>query len=85
MAAKRFPLPRRFSASMSEKAYARLRALSEKYGYSNNYLLTVILENFERIADEGAVDEIFAEFAAEYGAPAQGLPRQRPFTTKAAQ
>ncbi len=57
---------------MSEKAYAQLRALSEKYHYGNNYLLTIILENFEDITSEDSVEKAFADFAAEYGAPAPG-------------
>lgn len=72
MAAKRYPLPKRFNAAMSEKAYAQLRTLNEKYHYGNNYLLTIILENFEEITSEDAVEKAFADFAAEYGAPAPG-------------
>ena len=70
MPAKRYPLPKRFNAALSEKAYARLRKLNERYHYGNNYLLTVMLENFDSIVDESAVDKVFADFAAEYGAPA---------------
>ena len=69
MPAKRYPLPKRFNAAMSEKAYARLRELNERYHYGNNYLLTILLENFDTIADPSAVDKVFADFAAEYGAP----------------
>ena len=72
MAAKRFPLPKRFSAALSEKAYDNLRALNARYHYGNNYLLTILLENFDAIADQEAVDRVFAEFKAEYGAPAPG-------------
>lgn len=72
MAAKRFPLPKRFNAALSEKAYANLRVLNERYHYGNNYLLTVLLENFDKIADADAVDEVFAAFRDEYGAPARG-------------
>ncbi|QQS42901.1 MAG: hypothetical protein IPM63_08195 [Acidobacteriota bacterium] len=77
MAAKRFPLPKRFSAAMSEKAYERLRKLSEKYGYGNNYLLTFIFENFDRIADLDEVEKVFAEYKAEYGAPEPGGMKDR--------
>ena len=70
MAAKRYPLPKRFNAALSEQAYARLRALNEQYHYGNNYLLTILLENFEEITDDSAVKKAFADFAAEYGAPA---------------
>ncbi len=72
MATKRYPLPKRFNAALSEKAYQQLRTLNAKYHYGNNYLLTIILENFEAIADADAVEGVFAEFAAEYGAPAAG-------------
>ena len=72
MAAKRFPLPKRFNAALSEKAYANLRALNERYHYGNNYLLTVLLENLDSIADADAVDEVFKAFSEEYGAPARG-------------
>ncbi len=69
MAAKRYPLPKRFNAALSEKAYARLRKLNEQYRYGNNYLLTILLENFDAIVDQALVDQAFADFAAEYGAP----------------
>ncbi|NBC22368.1 MAG: hypothetical protein GVY21_02720 [Gammaproteobacteria bacterium] len=69
MAGKRYPLPKRFSAALSEKAYARLRALNEQYHYGNNYLLTILLENLNTVVDDKALDRAFAEFAAEYGAP----------------
>ncbi|MDH3408840.1 MAG: hypothetical protein OEN51_05680, partial [Gammaproteobacteria bacterium] len=61
-----------FNAALSEKAYEQLRALNEQYHYGNNYLLTIILENFESIADLNAVEQIFSKFADEYGAPAAG-------------
>lgn len=77
MPAKRFPLPRRFSVAMSESAYRQLRALNEKYGYGNNYLLTIVLENFEQIADAEAVERVFDEFAQEYGAPAPGQMKKK--------
>ena len=72
MATKRYPLPKRFNAALSEKAYAQLRALNERYHYGNNYLLTILLENFDAITDAKAVERAFADFAAEYGAPAPG-------------
>ena len=72
MASKRYPLPKRFSAALSEKAYAQLRALNEQYHYGNNYLLMILLENLDSIADQDALEKAFAQFAAEYGAPAPG-------------
>jgi len=70
--AKRFPLPKRFNAALSEKAYERLRALNAQHGYGNNYLLTILLENLDRIVDESAMEAVFDEFKAEYGAPKLG-------------
>ena len=72
MTPKRYPLPKRFNAALSEKAYAQLRALNEQYHYGNNYLLTIILENFESITDPAAVGRAFSAFADEFGAPAPG-------------
>jgi hypothetical protein len=77
MAAKRFPLPKRFNAALSEKAYANLRALNDKYHYGNNYLLTILLENFDAIADPRAVEQVFAAFKDEYGAPAPGAMKKK--------
>ncbi len=72
MSAKRYPLPKRFSVAVSEKAYENLRALNEKYHYGNNYLLTVLLENLDAITRSDSVEEVFAEFKRTYGAPAAG-------------
>ena len=71
MAAKRYPLPKKFNVSLSEKAYENLRGLNEKYHYGNNYLLTVLLENLEDITDHSAVEKAFAAFKEEYGVPAE--------------
>ena len=62
---------------MTERAYSRLRELNATYGYGNNYLLTVLLENLDAIADADRLDQAFADFAEEYGAP-QGATRGRP-------
>ena len=70
MPAKRYPLPKRFNAALSEKAYQRLRALNAEQGYGNNYLLTILLENLDEIADPAALNKAFADFKANYGAPA---------------
>lgn len=72
MPAKRFPLPKRFSAAMSERAYGRLRDLNAKYGYGNNYLLTILLENFDQLVKKRELEKVFKAFADEYGAPALG-------------
>lgn len=69
MAAKRFPLPRRFNAALSEAAYTNLRALNARYGLGNNYILTVLLENLDDIAKTRELTEAFDAFIAEYGAP----------------
>ena len=77
MTPKRYLLPKKFNAALSEKAYRQLRALNEQYHYGNNYLLTIILENFESIADLNAVEQAFSAFADEYGAPsADGMKRR---------
>jgi hypothetical protein len=72
MPAKRYSLPRRFNAALSDAAYENLRKLNERYHFGNNYLLTILLENLDSIADPKALDKAFADFAAEYGAPAPG-------------
>ena len=72
MKPKRYPLPKKLNAALSERAYAQLRALNKQYHYGNNYLLTIILESFESIADPEAVERAFSEFADVYGAPAAG-------------
>ncbi len=72
MTAKRYPLPKRFSAALSEAAYENLRKLNERYHFSNNYLLTILLENIDDIADQDALDRAFSDFTAEYGAPKPG-------------
>jgi len=72
MKAKRYPLPKRFNAALSEKAYENLRALNAKYGYGNNYLLTIILESLDAIADSDERAKAFEEFEREYGAPKPG-------------
>ena len=67
--AKHLPLPKRFNAAMTEKAYARLRVLNDDWHYGNNYLLTIILENFDDIVDQGRFQEVMAEFVSVYGQP----------------
>lgn len=70
--AKALPLPKRFACAVTEQAYARLRDLNADYGFGNNYCLTFLLENLDRIADKEKLDAVFAEMTAEYGAPAEG-------------
>ncbi len=77
MASKRFPLPKRLNAAMSEKAYANLRALNAKYHYGNNYLLTILLENLDQIVKQRELERVFREFQAEYGAPGPGRMSSR--------
>ena len=69
MPAKRLPLPKRFSAGLTEDAYGRLRRLNAEWGLGNNYLLVVLLENLDRYADPAALNGVFREFIEEYGAP----------------
>ncbi len=74
---KRFALPKRFNAALSEKAYARLRALNDRWQLGNNYLLVVLLEHLDDYADPAALDRAFADFIAEYGAPSAGTDKDR--------
>lgn len=69
MAAKRLPLPKRFSAALTDQAYARLRALNAEYGLGNNYLLVVLLERLDEITDQAKLDAAYRDFIGEYGAP----------------
>ena len=77
MAKKHYPLPKRFSAALSEAAYARLRALNAEYGLSNNYLLTVLLENLDEFADPEALGDVFDKFIAEHCGPADPKTSRR--------
>jgi hypothetical protein len=77
MPKKRYPLPKRFNAALSEPAYDKLRALNERYHYGNNYLLTILLENLDAIADADALEAAFEAFAAEYGQPAPAAMNKR--------
>ena len=63
---KRYPLPKRFNVAMTDQAYARLRALSERYGLSNNYCLTILLERLDDIADSDGLKSAFRAFRDEY-------------------
>ncbi|MDA1127830.1 MAG: hypothetical protein O2913_03900 [Chloroflexi bacterium] len=76
MAKKRYPLPKRFNAALSDEAYEKLRGLNADYGLGNNYILTVLLENLDAIADDGALAKAFEESIAEHGAPTPGGMRQ---------
>lgn len=67
--ARRYPLPKRFNAALSEAAYTRLRDLNDTYGLGNNYLLTVLLEHLDEFSDSDALDRVYRDFIAEYGAP----------------
>lgn len=72
MTDKKYPLSKRFSVAISEKAYQNLRELNEKYHYGNNYLLTILLEHLDKITNKEAVEKIFTDFKEEYGAPSNG-------------
>jgi len=69
MAAKKYPLPKRFNAAISEKAYEKLRSLNKKFGYGNNYLLTILLENLDEFSDKKSLENVVRKFEEEYGAP----------------
>ena len=66
---KKYPLPKRFNAALSEQAYQNLRQLNARYSYSNNYLLTILLENIDELVDQDKLDQTFSRFKQEYGAP----------------
>lgn len=68
---KRLPLPVRRSVSLTEAAYDRLRGLNAEHGLGNNYLLVVLLENLDHIADPDKLATAFEDFIAEYGAPSK--------------
>ena len=69
MPTKKLQLPRRFSAALTEEAYARLRRLNKRYGLGNNYLLTILLERLDDYADADKLAAAFDAFIADYGAP----------------
>lgn len=69
---KRLPLPKRFSAALTEEAYAKLRDLNAEWHYGNNYLLTILLENFDEIIDEERFRKVMQAFIDEYGQPEAG-------------
>ena len=71
MAKKRYPLPKRFNAALSEAAYARLRAINAETGLGNNYCLTVLLENLDEIADADRLAEAYGRFIAAHCGPAE--------------
>lgn len=57
----RKPLPKRFSAAMSEEAYAELRRLAEDTGLSNNYVLTTLFEYADDLIDPKAFKKAVAD------------------------
>lgn len=67
--AKRYSLPKRFNVALSEDAYHNLRSLNAQWGLGNNYLLTVLLENLDDIANSEAMERAFTQFIDTYGAP----------------
>jgi hypothetical protein len=69
MTARRLPLPKRFNAALTERAYEQLRTLNGTWGLGNNYLLVVLLERLEDYADGEKLNTVFQDFIAEYGAP----------------
>lgn len=68
---KTYALPKRFNVALSEKAYARLRELNADYGFSNNYLLTFLLENLDEIAKQRELHRVFTRMIEEYGSPSK--------------
>lgn len=72
--AKRLPLPKRFGVNLTETAYDRLRDLNSQWHFGNNYLLTIILENFDEIVDEAHFERVMERFISEYGQPSGENP-----------
>lgn len=66
---KRLPLPVRRQMNLTEDAYARLRQLNAEYNLGNNYLLTVLLENYDTLVNKDSERAVFENFIREYGAP----------------
>ena len=66
MAKKHYPLPKRFSASLSEAAYARLRAINAETGLSNNYCLTVLLEHLDDLVEPERLAVVYRRFIEEH-------------------
>lgn len=73
--AKRLPLPKRLNVGLTETAYGRLRDLNAHWHFGNNYLLTIILENFDEIVDDDAFKRVMERFITEYGQPSPGGAR----------
>jgi len=70
-APKRLPLPVRRQMNLTDAAYDRLRELNETWGLGNNYLLVVLLENLDEIADPEKLEAAYRRFIDEYGGPKQ--------------
>lgn len=66
---KRLPLPKRLSIGLTERAYDRLRDLNAQWHFGNNYLITIVLENFDEIVDGAKFERVMERFVAEYGQP----------------
>ncbi len=69
MAKRAYPLPKRFSCALSETAYARLREISAETGLSNNYCLTVLLENLDDIAKSSVLAKTYRGFIRDHCGP----------------
>ena len=57
----RKPLPKRFSAAMSEEAYAALRKRADALNLSNNYVLTAVFEYADALIDDEALKKAVAD------------------------
>ena len=60
------PLDQRFKAAISDEAYANLRALAEESCLGNNYVLSMLLENMDRITDRAAYRESVREMLEKH-------------------
>lgn len=69
----RLTLPVRRQMNLTQDAYDRLRALNQRWGLGNNYLLVVLLERLDDFADPAKLDDAFEAFIADHGAPSGGV------------
>ena len=51
--------------------------MNQKYHFGNNYLLTILLENIETIANPRSLEKVFEDFKTDYGAPGEGTIKKK--------
>lgn len=63
------PLEKRFSVAMTPEAYANLRVLADESCLGNNYVLTVLLENMDKVVDRDAFRRAVEAMLAKHRKP----------------